>query len=264
MIVGVASGLSVESLKPWCASARNVYRGPMLLLTDTPAKYQELTETYGVEMWYAPNLRTDTEGVCGIARTRWKALADALTEIEPQLPVVFADTRDVVFQSDPCALVDGSLVIGTEAKRHNENKWCMAWLKELYPDDATELAQLEVLNAGVIGGPAGLMRTFALDLYYELPVVSCDCTSGAAHMADQAVVNHMMRYDSMRHLDYSTRVQIRSDWVYHVASTEGDIERIPATISAETGKLLRADHVPFPIVHQYDLAPQLAHYTEMR
>ncbi|HKW13641.1 MAG TPA: hypothetical protein VJS69_04060 [Candidatus Krumholzibacteria bacterium] len=255
MIVGVASGLSVESLKPWCASARNVYRGPMLLLTDTPAKYQELTETYGIEMWFAP-LRSDTEGVCGIARTRWKGLADALTDIEPQLPVVFADTRDVVFQSDPCALIDTTLVIGTEGKRHEENAWCMMWLQQLYPNECQQLAPLEVLNAGVIGGSAGLLRKFALAVYSELPTIPCDCTAGAMHMTDQTAVNHLVRNG------YGTQVQIRSDWVFHVRSM--DHGRIPAVFHEDSKQLIRADGEPFPIVHQYDLAPQLSPLAEIR
>lgn len=252
VIVGVASGLSVDQLRPWCASARNVYRGPMYLLTDTPQNYAELTETYGVEMWPC-ELRTPTEGVCGIARTRWKALYDALIDVEPQLPVVFADTRDVIFQSDPCAAIDHTLIIGTEAKRHEENAWCMAWLQELYPDEWQQLAPLEILNAGVIGGPAGLLRQFALALYERLPIVSCDCTEGAAHMTDQTVLNHLARNG------YGTQVQIRSDWVYHVASGEGHA-RIPAAISSSSGKLLRGDGIPFAIVHQYDKAVQLAHF----
>lgn len=256
MIVGAVSGLSVDQLRPWCASARNVYRGPMYLLTDTPAQYAELTETYGVEMWPC-ELRTPTEGVCGIARTRWKALADLLADIEPQLPVVFADTRDVVFQSDPCELVGDTLLIGSEVKRHNENAWCMAWLQELFPDEWQNLAPLEVLNAGVIGGPAGLLREFALALYSELPIVACDCTAGAAHMTDQTILNHLLRNG------YGTQVQIRYDWVYHVASGEHHA-RIPAAISESSGKLLRGDGVPFPIVHQYEKASQLARYAEIR
>ena len=255
MIVGVASGLSVDQLRPWCASARNVYRGPMYLLTDTPATYAELTETYGVETWFAP-LRSDVEGVCGIARTRWKAFADLLTGIEPQLPVVFADTRDVIFQSDPHDLIGELLVIGGEGKRHDENAWCLGWLKELYPSEWEVLQHMEVLNAGVIGGSAGRLRDLALYLFHELPVVPCDCTTGAAHMTDQTVVNVLLRRQ------FGKQVQIRYDWVYHVASTE--YGRVPAAISESTGKLLRGDGIPFPIVHQYPLAEQLRGYANIR
>lgn len=261
MIVGVVSGIPAAQLVPWCASARNHYRGPMMLLTDTPAQYQELADTYGIDLWLS-ELRTPTEGVCGIARTRWKALADALADIEPQLPVVFADTRDVIFQSDPTLVVDGTLVIGTEAKRHKENRWCMAWLTYLLPAATVqELAELEVLNAGVIGGPAGLLRQFALDLTDEIPRIPCDCTSGAAHMTDQTVVNVLLRAST-----WGERVQIRSDWVYHVASTEGGVERIPAVICERSGEtlLLRGDRKPFPMVHQYDLAEQLKGYANLR
>ena len=132
MIVGAVSGIPAAQLVPWCASARNHYRGPMLLLTDTPANYVELTDRYGMDLW-ACELRTPSEGVCGIARTRWKALADALADIQPSLPVVFADTRDVIFQGDPTLAIDGTLVIGTEAKPHKVNQWCMAWLSYLLP-----------------------------------------------------------------------------------------------------------------------------------
>lgn len=249
MIIGAASGLSPDSLRPWCASARQHYLGPMLLLTDTPVAYEKLTEEYGVERWFAP-LRTDTEGICGIARTRWKGLASALTEIEPQLPVVFADTRDVVFQADPHAPVNGTLVIGTEAKRHDENPWCLGWLKKLYPEEWPDLAPLEVLNAGVIGGPAGLLRKFALAVYSELPIIPCDCTAGAGHMTDQTAVNYLLRRG------YGNQVQIRSDWVFHVRSQ--DHQRIPAAWHEDSKQLIRADGEPFPIVHQYDLATQLA------
>lgn len=255
MIVGAVSGLPTESLKPWSASARNVYRGPMYLLTDTPQNYAELTETYGVETWFAP-LRTDTEGVCGIARTRWKALADLLADIEPQLPVVFADTRDVVFQSDPHEIIGDVLVLGGEGKRHDENAWCLGWLKALYPNEWENLRGVDVLNAGVVGGPAGRLRCFALHVWGELPTIPCDCTRGQAHMADQTAVNYLVRNS------FGEQATIRYDWVYHVASTE--YGRIPATISASTGKLLRQDNVPFPIVHQYDRAEQLRGYANIR
>lgn len=256
MIVGAVSGLPVDALRPWCASARNVHLGPMYLLTDTPANYAALTDEYGVELWPC-ELRTPVEGTCGIARTRWKALADFLADIEPQLPVVFADTRDVVFQSDPHEIIGDLLVVGSEVKRHEENAWCMAWLKELFPDEWPELAPLEVLNAGVLGGPAGLLRQFALALYSELPIVPCDCTRGAWHMTDQSFLNRLMRNG------FGTRVQIRYDWVYHVASGEGH-PRIPAAISESSGKLLRSTGVPFPIVHQYPLAEQLRGYANIR
>lgn len=255
MIVGAVSGLAVDSLRPWCASARNVYLGPIYLLTDTPEQYAELTETYGVEMWFAP-LRTPEEGVCGIARTRWKALADLLSGIEPQLPVVFADTRDVVFQSDPHEAIGEFLVIGGEGKQHSENAWCLGWLRELYPSEWEVLQHLEVLNAGVIGGPAGLLRELALYLYDQLPIVPCDCMKGAAHMTDQTILNHALRHE------FGTRTVIRHDWVYHVASTE--YGRIPATISESSGKLLRSTGIPFPIVHQYPLAEQLRGYANIR
>lgn len=255
MIVGAVSGLPVDALRPWCASARAVYRGPMLLLTDTPDDYDPLTEEYGVETQQC-ELRTPEEGVCGIARTRWKALADALSQVEPQLPVVFADTRDVIFQSDPHDAIGDTLVVGGEGKRHNENAWCLGWLKELYPSEWQLLQHLEILNAGVIGGPAGLLRDLALHIYGQLPIVPCDCTRGAAHMTDQTILNHALRHE------FGTRVVIRYDWVYHVASTE--YGRIPATISESSRKLLRATGVPFPIVHQYPLAEQLRGYATIR
>lgn len=256
MIVGAVSGLPVDVLRPWCASARNVYLGPMYLLTDTPDAYGEIAVTYGVEPWYSA-LRTPEEGVCGIARTRWKALVHLLWTIEPQLPVVFADTRDVIFQSDPHALVDGLLIVGGEGKQHRENAWCLGWLKTLYPDEWRELLELEVLNAGVIGGPAGLLQQFANDMAAQIPVVPCTCESGANHMTDQTVLNHLLRRE------YGTRVQIRHDWVFHVRSQEH--QRIPAAWHEDSKQLIRADGEPFPIVHQYDLAEQLAPvFQEMR
>lgn len=256
MILGAASGLSVDALRPWCASARNVYLGPMYLLTDTPEKYAELTETYGVEMWRTL-LRTSEEGVCGIARTRWKALAAFLDEHEPpfQSPVIFADTRDVIFQSDPHAAITDKLLIGTEKKRHDENGWCQMWLQALRPHEAAALASADVLNAGVIGAPALLLRQFALDLSQLLPTIPCGCTAGAWHMTDQTLVNVLLRDG------YRSAVEISESWVFHVASLERG--RIEATLNPD-GQLCLPSGIPFPIVHQYPLAEQLRGYANIR
>lgn len=257
MIVGAVAGLPNAALRPWCASARKVFSGHIALICDEPSAYLNLGEEYGITVWPGRELK-NLPGVCMISRERWKALADFLDGLvgPRDQPVVFADTRDVVFQSDPHEAIGRLLVIGGEGKQHDENEWCLGWLKTVYPDEWQDIAPLEVLNAGVIGGPAELLREFALALYAQLPAVPCECKDGAQHMADQTVVNHLCRHE------FGTRTSIRHDWVFHVRSM--DHQRIPAAIDEASGRLLRRDDTPFPIVHQFDLAPQLAHFQEIR
>lgn len=252
MIVGVASGLPVETVRPWAASARKVWDGPISVLTDTPQVYLPLETAYDVELVPA-KLREVGHGVCDIARTRWKALGDSLSPTNPA-PVVVTDTRDVVFQSNPLTGVGEKLLLGSEGKTHAENPWTAHWLKALAPDAGLE--QADVLNAGVLGGPEYLVRVFALTLYHRLVPFPCQCTSGAQHMTDQTLVNVLARNG------FASDVEIREDWVFHVRSM--DHQRIPAIWQETRQQLLREDGAPFPIVHQYDLAPaQLSHFAEI-
>jgi hypothetical protein len=147
------------------------------------------------------------------------------------------------------------MILGGEGKTHLENPWTAHWVNQLAPNDGIEEA--EVLNAGAIGGPEFLLRCFAFALYHRLPKIKCDCTIGAQHMTDQTIVNVLARNG------FAPNVDIRKDWVFHVRSM--DHGRIPA-LWQETHKLLLDDRgVPYPIVHQYDLAPQLLeHFKDVR
>lgn len=250
MILGFGTGLPWESVRPWAASARRVYGGPIVLLTDEPQRYAPLEDAYGVELVPA-DLRRGA-GVCDIARTRWECLANFLTT-EPGVVVV--DVRDAVFQADPCPRVADRIVVGSEGKPHRVNDWALGWVNELAPEWTERMKGLPILCAGVLGGPAPLLKELAAEMYRRVPKIGCACTAGAVHMGDQAMLNVLLRDG------FADRVEITEDWAFHVRSLEGQ-QWIPADLVE--GRVVRPDGMPFPIVHQWDVAPQLSHFAEIQ
>lgn len=256
MIIGAASGLSAEAVTPWAASARKVWDGMIVLLTDQPTSYDLIADRYRLTLRYA-RLRPKGAGVCAIARARWRELRNYLWDrFPPDLPVAFVDVRDAIFQTNPLTRINGKLLLGTEGKTHAENAWCLGWVQELAPEWVDRLKDADVLNAGCLAGPRQLLRDFARELVDVIPDTPCTCTEGAQHMTDQTWVNILARRD------WAPHVEITDDWVFHVRSM--DHERIPAVWQETRQQLLRADGEPFPIVHQYDLSPQLAPLAEIR
>jgi len=250
VIVGAASGLTIDQLRPWAASARKVWDGRLVLLTDDADPLDPLAAQYDIELRMVP-LREKGMGVCDIARTRWLHLGYLLSSTE-STPACFVDTRDAIFQSNPLVAIRKRIILGSEGKTHLENPWTAHWVNQLAPDAGIETA--DVLNAGAIGGPEYLLRCFAFALYHRLPKIPCHCTFGAEHMTDQTLVNVLARNG------FAENVDIRTDWVFHARSL--DHHRIPATW--QDGQLLREDGEPFPIVHQYDLVEQLAPLKDCR
>lgn len=252
MILGFATGLPCESVVPWAASARGVYPGRVVLLTDEPGRYAPLEDAYGVELVPA-DLRRGSLGICDVSRTRWECLAEYLAAESG--PVCVVDTRDAVFQSDPLERIGEKLVIGSEGKPHGFNAWALGWVNELAPEWTERMRGLPILCAGALGGPAPLLREFALAMYHRLPTFPCQCTEGSVHMGDQALVNVFFRDG------FADAVEITDDWAFHCRSMEGQ-RWIPGDLIE--GRVVRPDGAPFPIVHQYDVCPQLTHFAEIR
>jgi len=250
VIVGIAAGLSPEQLTPWAASARKVWPGRIVILTDDADPLDPLAAEYDLELRMVP-LREKGMGVCDIARTRWLHIGELLGSTNKD-PACVVDTRDAVFQTNPLAMVRRRILLGSEGKTHLENPWTAYWVNQLAPNDGIEDA--EVLNAGAIAGPEFLLRCFAFALFHRLPKIKCSCTFGATHMTDQTLVNVLARNG------FASNVDIRKDWVFHVRAM--DHGRIGATWHDDLHVLLRDDGHPFPIVHQYDLAPQLKPFLE--
>lgn len=217
-------------------------------MTDQPLRYLGLEERFGVELWPA-DLRGS--GVCDVARTRWLGLAECLKGEAG--PVCFVDTRDAVFQANPLERITDRLVIGSEGKPHEVNDWALGWVRVLAPDWVEKLSGLPVLCAGAIGGPAPLLREFALAMYHRLPKLSCTCTSGQAHMGDQALVNVLLRD--------GWPCEVTTDWAFHCLSLVDGGPWVEAEL--RDGKVYRPDGKVFPIVHQWDRAPELDHFANL-
>lgn len=250
MILGISSGQTVATLSPWCRSARRVYDGPIVLLSDTPLP--ELKTRWQVSVEPA-QFREDGRGLCDLTRTRWREIAHWLDGFRG--PVALVDTRDAIFQSDPIPRIGQHLMIGTEHKLHRENAWCSGWVRHVAGDAWVQtLAQEPVLCAGALGGPAPLLAKFARYVFDHLGPITCHCTTGQAHMADQALINVLLRGDLK---GWAT---ITDDWVFHVMSMDAEH---PPEADLVNNVVVRPDGVPFPIVHQADRAPQLAfHYKD--
>lgn len=207
---------------------------------DSPAGYEGL----GLEVWPA-ELRVKGNGVCDLCRTRWLAWAALLETVDPETPVACVDVRDAVFQAPPEGMVEGRLIVGAEITLHTDSMVAMYWAQVFAPGSEERVKDKPVLCAGVLGGPAKMVRELAIEVYRRLKPIRCVCLAGQSHMGDQAIVN------DLAYGEWKDRFDITTDWVLHCI---GKMRIVPTT---PEGVLLNDRGFPYAIVHQYDRIPEL-------
>jgi hypothetical protein len=239
LLVGVATGLPVEALTPWWRTALAVGVPEVVLISQAEDAYRLDPEAVTIR---EAKLREAGEGVCVVARTRWRAVERLLAGYPEDRPALVTDVRDVVFQRDPfVGWPADRLLVQPQTQTHQESPWALGWLDLLAPK-ATLRDEL-VVNAGVVGGPAGRVRRLAQLLATQTPPVHCTCTTGAVHMADQTILNVALRNG------------MAQDWALPPVGWCVHGRGCPPLHSTPEGRLALEDGTIPAIVHQYDVLP---------
>lgn len=239
MIVGVAVNLPEVVLTPWAWSARQYYKGRIVLLAQQPEEYERLAKEYDLELRTA-HLHRDGDKV-GVWKYRWDELASLLSRESTDTPVLFTDTRDVIFQRAPF-LAGNGLYAATEGRTFATCRWNNMRMKANFPEYMDRALVWPNICAGVIQAPASTMYTLARNVYKRL--------SGKPGDADQAAVNIELHRFGVETVPYSEA------WACHLVQMSplsfcfepGDrSEQLPALV----GGRIVAGTTPFAIVHQW-------------
>lgn len=164
--------------------------------------------------------------------------------------VLLADSRDVLFQADPFALIKDEVVSGLESERMSIGKCAINsnWIKQLYGEEGlNQIKDFRIICSGVSLGPVSKVEAYLVEMCREMEANLPKIASSDS--IDQGIHNYLSNVG---------RITISA-----VDNREGFI----ATLGYEEPSILEKDeklgmirvYDKFPaIVHQYDRHPSLA------
>ncbi|MDR3448906.1 MAG: hypothetical protein P4M15_04020 [Alphaproteobacteria bacterium] len=265
LLIGACSDYDWPTLAPWVKSANACgFQGDKIMIAfrasyDTVLKlfdhgFQVVMFNRDEEkkvVWYESPNRVYIERFLQI----YNFLRDKASSYDY---VIAADTRDVIFQTDPAAwlrdnLGDKKLVVAGEGIRYRDEQWNRDNLVETYGPQIYDLYKdNEIYNVGTIGGRGEAMRDLVLDLF----------TGGVNRVApivDQAVLNVLIQSGP-----YKDKVKFTGagDAFACQAAVGADPKNVhlrpfltgPAPVF-EDGVVKNAAGKVFSMVHQYDRVP---------
>ncbi len=232
-VIGAATGYTEEEIKPFLKSLRlSGYAGKIILFADGGAAKE--AEEWVVDIRKPPKIKT----VPHAERFYW--IADAISGIDCH-GIFAADTRDVIFQTNPAFLPasrlhayeeDDSMTIGS-------CPYNSKWIEVAYGNDImNRMAHHPISCVGTICGDKLSMALHMLGLKERLSILQ----PKTKEYQDQAAHNHMIRalnFDGVVHNNEEGHIY-----------TVGYIPR--EAVAIDGGMILnKAGDVPI-VIHQWD------------
>jgi hypothetical protein len=250
-VVGYAAApLEVGKLYPWITSLRR-HRPDVrvVLLCDPLLDYHDLElGPHRVELIEA-HLHWDKRDPVSVWRDRWLCVS----ELDLDGTVLLTDTRDVFFQRDPFPQITDRITVGTEGGTFRVDKWNRDRLELYFPEYAAEMMNAPNICAGVIGGPAKLIRSLARDIWERCKDKPAEC--------DQAALNITIQ---KQYAGEYVAIPYTQAWVCHCArmlSPWADGPRTEEYPDIMDGMVLSASRrTPFAIVHGWPFSRRLSHF----
>jgi hypothetical protein len=274
-VIGVITGDTPnEKVIPWLESLKSVgFSGDVVLIIYQPrAVPQALIDAY-------PFLRV--EYINGHSRDhfmvmRFAAIYKFLKQNEGEYShVLITDVFDVVFQSDPTAMLKETcagplrLLVATENLTYENEPWSNSNMETCFPLFAEEMKQVPINCAGVIGGETRALTDFVANIYLTARGGNQSINGGGPDQSAMNIVLTLAPWKNMTyfaspwqpfitHLGTSmpaieagsgdiglayTRGQIKKDELKFVYKTQPKYEN---------GKWINAFGEPYVVVHQYN------------
>jgi hypothetical protein len=214
--------------------------------SDTPNDDIRMIESFGFATCRTDQIRGN------YLRDRWRVYAQDLhLSRDSYQHVCIADSRDVLFQDDPFAILDAWLIkrgcdalVFSEGMSHRECPWnandqlafqsaCAPW--------QCDFNDWPVANAGVLLGKLSALRQLCCVLYVAMLPIADRCTDQAAL---NYMVNTLFRYSSQYHVEKPSDCPL-------VVTGQG-IKNGHVTVAFDGQIRHPDDRRPYCIVHQWD------------
>lgn len=279
LILGMASGYAAKDLRPFVQSlAMTGFRGRLALFvyTDQHAAIRAMADTH------AQGLDLDLVPIDGIRRYAklWRSCfkrlfammpAEAFPALKRRLlrfqgmphvtrhfhyddylrshpgfaHVMLTDVRDVVFQANPFAQLEGGLCVGMEtaALTLATEPYDREWILGAYGEDMLrQIGDRQISCAGVVLGDARAMREYIDKMLAEILRLPFRITKNRNY--DQAHHNKLLYCNELSAVTWCQPLNSR-------IATVGCMQPSDFALTPE-GLLLNEDRQVTPIIHQYD------------
>jgi len=246
LILGLGN-LTLGQLEPFLASLQKIgFRGEVgLLVYNLPAADMKAISAFGVRFIDMNRSLRPTQNAMN---SRFLAALEFLcANHDTYKRVLLTDTRDVVFQSDPFALLGEAEVVF--ASEHAPIRDCpvnRAWINHAYGAGILENIQAQDISCAgtTIGTTGGILRYLAAMVYEMTNSTMLDFN------VDQAIHNYIvhMRPSKGAALDTAGRIFATMD------------KMEPGSITFD-GPAVLIDGYKAPVVHQWDRREKLAHHV---
>lgn len=158
--------------------------------------------------------------------------------------VLLTDSRDVLIQGDPFALIDGSLVSGLEAEQMTIESCSInsSWIRTLYGKDGlSKIGGRRIVCSGVTMGPTQAIEKYLVEMCNEIETYLPKVASSDS--IDQGIHNYLIG---------TGRISIETvDNTSGLIATLGYEKSFAISQDQSTGLIRVYDKYP-AIVHQYD------------
>jgi hypothetical protein len=278
LIIGGASNYNWNQLRYWVNSINKTnFKGDVVVVgSNISQETKQILETHGVTVvgYQASNqIPPHVE--------RFLHIWGYLKLHEHYRYVTVTDTRDVIFQKDPCEFLSKNLsskriVVSSEGLRYKDEPWGRRNLFDAFDHVVfSELSEKLIYNVGTISGYANDVRDMMLHLYYM-------SINRPISIVDQATFNFLVSSSPYRNCCLKTTN--KNGWAVQLGTSEGAVSAgngdigqavINGSLNLDAYKnmyqdiqpriendLVMNEEVPFHIVHQWDRVPSVKELVE--
>jgi hypothetical protein len=239
LVIGLALGYTVDTVKPFVLSLRRYYQGQIVFVVgDTTAELNNFfadnkVHTYVPDSIFRP-------GYQNIDRFRF--YLDCLDHFENFDNIMLSDIRDVVFQSNPFEKYpEKDIEFFAEPALIKDCVHNGPWYEKLFGKEELEkVGNQYILCAGTTLGRQHTIIKYIKSLILEIEKLE---KSGKAHATcDQAVHNFIVYNEFFENYRINHNGQGLVSTMHHSKQLKFDRQ----------GRLLNDDGLPTPVIHQYD------------
>lgn len=254
LVVGVASGFSWAQIEPWAVSLNRAGCSAqrVIVLDETCPNLTESTLKLTAKGFHVLNAGIPRPECRSPLDEQYRYLTAFLEHGDFDL-IVLANTRDLIFQSDPITWLrehlhpNKDVLVVTEGMKFQDQPWSLGYMLQAFGTDAqNRTREQEIWNSGMIAGRGAALK----NIFQE---ISCLCESGGHPTSDQAALNLLLSQEPW--LACTQGCYPSSGFIVHLAAMASHMGLIrfmkQENMTFEDG-VVYINGSPVCMVHQYD------------